>query len=86
MKASFFDALASGLKQQENNQQYMTKGKQVGVDGSLHPGPAGKKKEGKTNSRVCINVDNVQLLGGDKPNPAGHADPARQEFNSTSHF
>jgi len=82
-EASFFDCACFG-KTAENIKQYMTKGKQVVIDGSLHQDRW--EKEGKTNSRVCINVDNVQLLGGDKPNPAGHVGPARQEFQSDIPF
>lgn len=82
-EASFFDCACFG-KTAENLSQYMTKGKQIGVDGSLHQDRW--EKEGKTNSRVYINVDNIQLLGGDKPNPVGHVDPARQEFQSDIPF
>jgi len=40
----------------------MTKGKQVGVDGSLHQDRW--EKDGQNHSRVVINADNIQLLGG----------------------
>jgi single-strand DNA-binding protein len=53
----------------------MTKGKQVGVDGSLHQDRW--EKDGQNMSRVVINADNIQLLGGgtEQSKPA----PSRQE-------
>jgi single-strand DNA-binding protein len=60
-EASFFDVTCFG-KTAENLAQYMTKGKQVGVDGSLHQ--ARWEKDGQNMSRVVINADNIQLLGG----------------------
>ena len=49
-------------KTAENLAQYMTKGKQVGVDGSLHQDRW--EKDGQNMSRVVVNADNIQLLGG----------------------
>ena len=60
-EASFFDVTCFG-KTAENLSQYMTKGKQVGVDGSLHQDRW--EKDGQNMSRVVINADNIQLLGG----------------------
>ncbi len=61
-EASFFDVTCFG-KTAENLKQYMTKGKQVGVDGSLHQ-DRWQDDSGQTRSRVVINADNIQLLGG----------------------
>jgi single-strand DNA-binding protein len=60
-EASFFDVTCFG-KTAENLSQYMTKGKQVGVGGSLHQDRW--EKDGHSHSRVVINADNIQLLGG----------------------
>ena len=60
-EASFFDVTCFG-KTAENLAQYMTKGKQVGVDGSLHQDRW--EKDGQNMSRVVVNADNIQLLGG----------------------
>ena len=60
-EASFFDVTCFG-KTAENLSQYMTKGKQVGVDGSLHQDRW--EQDGQNRSRVVINADNIQLLGG----------------------
>ena len=76
-EASFFDVTCFG-KTAENLAQYMTKGKQVGVDGSLHQ-DRWQDDSGQARSRVVINADNIQLLGGDK-NTQGSAPDAR---NST---
>ena len=61
-EASFFDVTCFG-KTAENLKQYMPKGKQVGVDGSLHQ-DRWQDDSGQTRSRVVINADNIQLLGG----------------------
>src|SRR5678809_1525968 len=70
-EASFFDVTCFG-KTAENLAQYMTKGKQVGVDGSLHQDRW--EKDGQNMSRVVINANNIQLLGGgteqSKPAPS----------------
>ena len=71
-EASFFDVTCFG-KTAENLSQYMTKGKQVGVDGSLHQ-DRWQDDSGQARSRVVINADNIQLLGGGTE-PA----PSRQE-------
>jgi len=73
-EASFFDVTCFG-KTAENLKQYMTKGKQVGVDGSLHQNRWGK--DGQNMSRVVINADNIQLLGGGTEQAAPA--PSRQE-------
>ena len=61
-EASFFDVTCFG-KTAENLAQYMTKGKQVGVDGSLRQ-DRWQDDSGQTRIRVVINADNIQLLGG----------------------
>lgn len=58
---SFFDCKCFG-KTAENLNQYMVKGKQVAIIGELNQDRW--EKEGKTNSRVVINCNNIQLLGG----------------------
>lgn len=73
-EASFFDVTCFG-KTAENLAQYMTKGKQVGVDGSLHQDRW--EKDGQNMSRVVINADNIQLLGGGTEQTASA--PSRQE-------
>ena len=73
-EASFFDVTCFG-KTAENLKQYMTKGKQVGVDGSLHQ-DRWQDDSGQTRSRVVINADNIQLLGGGtEPAPSRQTEP-----------
>lgn len=60
-EASFFDCTVFG-RQGEAISQYMTKGKQVGVQGELRQDRW--EKEGQTRSKVEIIANNVQLLGG----------------------
>lgn len=67
-EASFYDCVLYG-KGGESVNQYMTKGKQVAIEGRLHQ--ARWESEGQTRSKVEIVIDNVQLLGGKSE---GHAD------------
>lgn len=62
-EASFFNVVLFG-KAGESINQYLTKGKQVAIDGELHQ--SRWEKDGKTESRVEIYANNVQLLGGGK--------------------
>lgn len=58
---SFFDCKCFG-KTAENLNQYMVKGKQVAIIGELNQDRW--QKDGETKSRVVINCNNIQLLGG----------------------
>jgi single-strand DNA-binding protein len=58
---SFLDCKCFG-KTAENLAQYMVKGKQVAIEGELTQDRW--EKEGKTNSRVLINCNQIHLLGG----------------------
>jgi len=62
-ECSFFDVKIFG-KTAESLNQYLVKGKQVAVEGELHQNRW--EKDGKTMSKVEVNANNVQLLGGDK--------------------
>ena len=65
-EASFFDCTVFG-KTAENIKQYLVKGQQVCINGELVQNRW--EKDGKQMSRVEINVNHVQLIGGksDKP-------------------
>jgi len=65
-EASFFDCTFFG-KMAESVNQYLSKGKQVSIVGELVQNRW--EKDGKQMSRVEINVNHVQLIGGksDKP-------------------
>lgn len=58
---SFFSCVLFG-KLAETLNQYLTKGKQIGLTGSLRQNRW--EKDGQKNSRVEIVVKDVQLLGG----------------------
>ena len=65
---SFFDCKCFG-KTAENLAQYMVKGKQVAITGELNQDRW--QKDGETKSRVLVNCNSIQLLGGKSE---GHAD------------
>lgn len=59
---SFFDVHLWN-KQAETLQQYLTKGKQVAISGSLKQ-DRWQDNDGQNRSRIVINAQSVQLLGG----------------------
>lgn len=60
-EVSFFDVQVFG-KTAENLKQYLTKGKQICVEGSLVQNRW--EKDGQKYSKIYILAENVQLLGG----------------------
>lgn len=60
-EANYFDVKLFG-KQAEGLKQYLTKGKQIGVTGYLHQ--ERWEKDGQKMSKVVINANDIQLLGG----------------------
>jgi single-strand DNA-binding protein len=62
-EANFFDIVLWG-KSGESLNQYLVKGKQVAVEGELHQNRW--EQDGQQRSKIDINANNVQLLGGDK--------------------
>jgi single-strand DNA-binding protein len=76
-EASFFDVTYMG-RGAEAVQQYLTKGKQVCVSGSLKQ--ERWEKGGQRRSKVVIHASNVQLLGGrDAGSSSGSADDFESE-------
>ena len=63
-EASFFD-ITAWSKLAENLNQYLAKGKQVGVCGELRQ-DRWEDKDGNKRSKVGITATAIQLLGGDK--------------------
>jgi single-strand DNA-binding protein len=68
-EANFFDVVAWG-KQGESLHQYLVKGKMVGVDGELKQ-ERRQGQVGQTRSKVEIEANNIQLLGGNGNNGNG---------------
>lgn len=72
---SYFDVTYWG-KPAESIKGYLHKGKQLGIEGRLKQDRW--EKDGRTNSKVYIIADNMQLLGGDGNGSA----PAQAQSNS----
>lgn len=60
-EANFFDIVLWGRSGETLN-QYLVKGKQVAVEGELHQNRW--EQDGQSRSKIEINANNVQLLGG----------------------
>jgi len=60
-KANFFDCTVFG-KTAENLTQYLTKGKEIAVEGSLNQ--SRWEQDGQSRSRIEVIAQNIQLLGG----------------------
>lgn len=60
-EANFFEVKCFG-KQAENLKPYLTKGKQIAVQGYLRQ--ERWEKDGQKQSKVVINANDIQLLGG----------------------
>ncbi|MBR1714726.1 MAG: single-stranded DNA-binding protein [Treponema sp.] len=89
-EANFFNVTIFG-KPAENLKPYLTKGKQVVVEGSLKQDRWQDKETGKTRERVYILANNIQLLGssgagqrteGGYQQPAAGATPGYQPMNN----
>lgn len=65
-EVNFFDIVLWG-KVAESLNQYLTKGKQIAVQGELDQ-QRWQSSEGQNRSKIIINAKNVQLLGGQKQN------------------
>jgi single-strand DNA-binding protein len=83
-EAHFFDVVLWG-RQGEAINQYLTKGKQVGIDGELRQ--SRWEQDGQPRSRVEVAAFNVQLLGGGRggpggPSPSREGDSYQQDYSS----
>ena len=67
-EVSYFDVNLFG-KSAENLQQYLIKGKQVGIQGELRQDRW--EQDGQSRSKVIIVASNVQLLGGNSGGSTG---------------
>jgi single-strand DNA-binding protein len=76
---SYFDVVYWG-KPAEAIKGYLHKGKQIGIEGRLKQDRW--EKDGRTNTRVYIIADNMQLLAGNQAeNDGGHYQSAPQQDN-----
>ncbi len=76
-EASFFEVSVFG-KSAETLNQYLTKGKEIAVQGRMKQ--ERWEKDGQNHSKIVINADSVQLLGGDK-NTQGSGSDARNSHS-----
>jgi len=72
-EVSYFDVNLFG-KSAENLNQYLIKGKQVGIQGELRQDRW--EQDGQNRSKVIIVATNVQLLGGNSGGSTGMAQPS----------
>jgi single-strand DNA-binding protein len=75
-EANFFDVVLWG-RQGESVNQYLLKGKQVGVEGELRQDRW--EQDGQNRSKVEIVANNLQLLGGNGPGSTGGTGGGYQE-------
>ena len=78
-EASFFDVSLFG-KSAEGLAQYLTKGKQVAVEGELRQDRW--QQDGQPRSKVVIAASNVQLLGGEKKAGGQQSGYQAQEYSA----
>lgn len=76
-EANYFDVVIWG-KTAENLKPYLTKGKQIAVDGFLKQDRW--EKDGKTFSRVVIHANSVQLLSNGKADGAQNSNGGAPRF------
>lgn len=80
-EANFFDSVLWG-KTAEALNQYLVKGKQVAVEGELRQ--ERWESEGRTHSRIEVNANNVQLLGGGQDRQQSIASQSSQSASPSS--
>ena len=74
-EANYFDVVLWG-RQGEALNQYLSKGKQVGIEGELRQDRW--QQDGQNRSKVEIVANNIQLLGSGSNAPGGGQGPANQ--------
>lgn len=82
-EASFFDATVFG-KHAENLKQWLTKGRQVAVAGTLKQ-DRWVSKDGKKSSRIVIIADSVQFLGGQSDKVQSNGSPTQSEDDESGY-
>ena len=81
--AMFFDCTLYG-KQASALSQYLVKGQQVAINGSLEEDKWPDKATGQQRSKIVLKVSSVVLIGGSKSNGGtqNQQQPQRQQFNN----
>ena len=73
-ESNFFNCVLFG-RRAEALHQYLTKGKQIGIDGALRYSKW--EQEGQPRSKVEVHVNDLQLLGGGRDGGNRPAEPGR---------
>jgi single-strand DNA-binding protein len=82
-EANFFDIVLWG-RQGEALNQYLVKGKQIGVDGELRQERWQDRDSGQNRSKVEIVASNIQLLGGGNNNSGDNGRSGSSSGNNRS--
>lgn len=82
-EANFFDVVIFG-RMGEAVSRYLTKGKQVGVDGELVQNRW--EQDGQTRSKVEIFCNNIQLLGGGRGDSGGSSGSSRERSTTADSY
>lgn len=83
-QASFFDCTFFG-KAAQGVSQYLQKGQQVAIQGSLEQQSWDDKATGQKRSKIAVIVDSIQLIGGSQTNSnSSYTPPARPAQNNQS--
>lgn len=82
-EANFFDIVLWG-KQGETLNQYLLKGKQVAIDGELHQNRW--EQDGQSRSKIEINANNVQLIGGKSDSGESKKNDTQPDFPDDINF
>jgi single-strand DNA-binding protein len=80
-EANFFDVTLLGRRAESLN-QYLQKGTRIAVTGELKQ--ERWEKDGQKRSRVSIQANNIQLLGGDKPQGQSQSNSKTSYDNSNN--
>lgn len=73
-EVSFFNAVLFG-KTAESIHQYLVKGKQIGIQGTLRQNRW--EQDGQPRSKVEVVINNIQLLGGRVPDQTQEISPSQ---------
>ncbi len=76
--ANYFNVTIWG-KSAENLKPYLTKGKQIAIEGNLRQDRWQDKETGKTRDKIYIVANNVQLLGGNQQRTGGNQGQGYQQ-------
>lgn len=83
-ESHFFDAVMFG-RRADALQQYLVKGQQVGIIGTLQQNRWQDKQTGQNRSKVEVLIDDIQLLGGNRNGSQGGRNSGNGSGYGNSH-